>query len=1168
MRRLNTRLLVWLVAVAVPSAVTVHLLHGFQVARNADTLVTRARAKQARGETDEATRLLSRYVGLRPDDAAASAELATTLLTRLQAMPATQRDVSRTFAALETAVRDNPADGPLRLKLADLCVRLGRHADAQHHLSQVMSPRTDADAGDASNAAVELVRARVAIGTDDLPAAVQILAAMVGFDPESKAFVSPGSRSDSDTATALTLLAAVFDTTFDDPATADVVMRRLPQVCPDDPQAWIALARWHLDHDDLEAAAAAAAHSHALAAGNAEAALICIEVALARGDFTAAEQAIEPALAAHPDDDRMYRAQGLLAIRRGWPEEAAAALRAGLARQPESSSLRAMLAELLLEQGDLTAARDMIDSLIATEGRDAPIVGLLEGWCLVEQRQWLSAKQVLERLRPQLAAADQVRRRVDLLLVRCLGPLGAFDEQLSVCQSLLAEDPDLAAARLGAASALAALGRPAEALDLLDDTAVNLADEATALRAECLLARGQVDAAIDLLTRAIERQPADPQLRATLVEALFRQQGPKPARELLATIPAALAVTPPLLVARALVAASQPPDDAGRELAAIEAAAESMAADEKRIVLTGLARLQASRGDHDAAGRLWAAVRETHPDDLTASWEIHGLAAATGDAEATRAALEAIERIAGSSSADGRAARAGQLLLRVAAAVPDRDGSVLEEARHLLIEAEAERPSWQRIHLLLAETERLRGDGQAECERLQQALAVGPRHAAIARRLMTLLVAERRFDEAARLANDTVADAVVATALLGRRPEPTAWRAAVTLLESLASRGLLPLTQRVQLADLWDRLGHWEECRAELQSLAAAPDAAPMITALLVDKLIEHDELAAARSWFTKLARTSSEFPDLLVLEARLAAASGDWQAARVAVEKCVPVRPVRAADMEAARRAARLMEELQLTESADPLYAEIASVAPAGVVDRAEFLARQQRIDEAIRLLGKLLHDAPATVPRQRILRAAVTAVQAADPVESPHAFATVAQWLSEAADEAADAPALRLLRAEFAAARGNQAVAESLYRAVLDDEQAGEEARAVAANNLAFGRAAPSTADEASTLIDSAIATLGHLPDLLDTRGMVRLAQGNVTAAVGDLEEACLVPSPAKLVHLAAAYGAAGDTERAAAALRRARRLTGASLRLDSRDQTLLEQVERQVSAALKRP
>jgi tetratricopeptide (TPR) repeat protein len=261
-------------------------------------------------------------------------------------------------------------------------------------------------------------------------------------------------------------------------------------------------------------------------------------------------------------------------------------------------------------------------------------------------------------------------------------------------------------------------------------------------------------------------------------------------------------------------------------------------------------------------------------------------------------------------------------------------------------------------------------------------------------------------------------------------------------------------------------------------------------------------------------------------------------------------------------------MEELQLTESADPLYAEIASVAPAGVVDRAEFLARQQRIDEAIRLLGKLLHDAPATVPRQRILRAAVTAVQAADPVESPHAFATVAQWLSEAADEAADAPALRLLRAEFAAARGNQAVAESLYRAVLDDEQAGEEARAVAANNLAFGRAAPSTADEASTLIDSAIATLGHLPDLLDTRGMVRLAQGNVTAAVGDLEEACLVPSPAKLVHLAAAYGAAGDTERAAAALRRARRLTGASLRLDSRDQTLLEQVERQVSAALKRP
>lgn len=1166
-RRFNTRLLALLVAVAVPSTLAIHLLHGFQVARKADTLVKRAREKRARGDTDEAARLFSRYVGLRPDDAAASAEFATTLLTRLETTRPTPRDVSRTFAALETAVRDNPADGPLRLKLADVCVRLGRHADAQHHLSQMMSPPSGADSGDTSNA-VDLVRARAAIGTDDLPEAVQILAAMTGFDPDRKAFLSPGSRSDPETATALTLLAALFDTRFDDSVTAGVVMRRLQEVSPYEPQSWAALARWHLDHGDPEAAAAAAAHCEALAAGEADTALICIEVALARGDFTAAEQAVAQGVAAHPDDDRMYRAQALLAIRRGRPDEAAAALRAGLTRQPGSGSLRAMLAELLLEQGDLSAARELIDSLISTDGHDAPIVSFLEGWCLVEQRRWLSAKQVLERLRPQLATVAQMRRRVDLLLVRCLGLLGARDEQLSVCQSLLAEDPDLATARHAAASALAAVGRPAEALALLDDAAVNLATEATVLRAECLLAMGQVDVAIDLLTEAIDRKPADPQVRASLVEALLRQQGAAAARESLASIPAALAATPPLLVARALLAASQPPDDADRELAAIEAAAVSMAIDEGRIVLTGLAKIQASRGDHGTAARLWAAVRTTHPDDLAAAWEIHGLAAAAGDTEATRAALEAIERLAGGTSADGRAARAGQLLLRGATERPGHDGALLEEARHLLIEAEAERPGWQRIQLLFAEAERLCGNHQEECDRLQQALAVGPRHAAISRRLITLLVAERRFDEAARLANGSFADGVVAAALLGRRPEPTAWRAAVAVLESLASRGRLPEAQRVQIADLWDRLGQWEQCRAELQSLAAAPDSPPTITSLLVEKLIEHDELAAARSWFTKLARTCSEFPDLLVLEAKLAAACGDWQAARVAAEKLVPVRPVPAADVEAARRVARLMEELKLTEAANSVYAEIASVTPAGIVDQAGFLARQRHIDDAIRLLGKLLHDVPIAVPRQRILRAAVTAVQAADPALSPQAFATVADWLSDADGEAADTPALRLLQAEFAAARGNQAMADSLYRSVLDDAQAGEEPRAVAANNLAFALATPATADEASMLIDSAIAALGPRPDLLDTRGMVRLAQGNVTAAVDDLEEASLVPSAAKFIHLASAYAAAGDIERAAVILRRAHRLMGPSPRLDSRDQRLLEQADRQVSAALKRP
>ncbi len=55
-----------------------------------------------------------------------------------------------------------------------------------------------------------------------------------------------------------------------------------------------------------------------------------------------------------------------------------------------------------------------------------------------------------------------------------------------------------------------------------------------------------------------------------------------------------------------------------------------------------------------------------------------------------------------------------------------------------------------------------------------------------------------------------------------------------------------------------------------------ATDAPPAITTLLIDKLIDHEGLNAARSWLTKLTRTTPGAAGLLALEARLAAASGD----------------------------------------------------------------------------------------------------------------------------------------------------------------------------------------------------------------------------------------------------------------------------------------------------
>jgi tetratricopeptide (TPR) repeat protein len=151
-----------------------------------------------------------------------------------------------------------------------------------------------------------------------------------------------------------------------------------------------------------------------------------------------------------------------------------------------------------------------------------------------------------------------------------------------------------------------------------------------------------------------------------------------------------------------------------------------------------------------------------------------------------------------------------------------------------------------------------------------------------------------------------------------------------------------------------------------------------------------------------------------------------------------------------------------------------------------------------------------------------------------------------------------IRLLDAEYLTLQGRESEAEGVYRDLLADRRLSGTQAAIVANNLAFHLAKADTAAEARTLIDAAIAELGPQPDLLDTRGLVRLAQGEAEAAAADLREAVLQPSAAKYLHLAAAELAAGDEQAARRALEAARREKLSATRLAPNDAALLEKLE----------
>ena len=130
--------------------------------------------------------------------------------------------------------------------------------------------------------------------------------------------------------------------------------------------------------------------------------------------------------------------------------------------------------------------------------------------------------------------------------------------------------------------------------------------------------------------------------------------------------------------------------------------------------------------------------------------------------------------------------------------------------------------------------------------------------------------------------------------------------------------------------------------------------------------------------------------------------------------------------------------------------------------------------------------------------------------------------------------------------------------YRTLLDRKDLPPQQAALAANNLAFYLAEPETAAEAQTLIDRAVAELGPHPDVLDTRGVVLLAAGKGKEALADLNEALLVPTATKFLHLALALASQEQFDAARTALAEAQKRGLVASQCSPGDQRRLEALE----------
>jgi tetratricopeptide (TPR) repeat protein len=495
----------------------------------------------------------------------------------------------------------------------------------------------------------------------------------------------------------------------------------------------------------------------------------------------------------------------------------------------------------------------------------------------------------------------------------------------------------------------------------------------------------------------------------------------------------------------------------------------------------------------------------------------------------------------------------------------------IAEAENQLQAAAAAAPDDPAVNRSLAAFLIRRGRLQEARQRLQAVLdaAADPATQAWARRALAELLGRaggyRDVEQALTLlrANITAGgvaaaeDLTLAIGLLAPRPEPESWRQAAALLEQLAKRQPLTVAQRLTRAELHERLGRWDESRIELAALASAGDAAPSTIALFVEKLLRHGELDMAGVWLKNLADRAPEAPIIPLLQARLALAEKDRSGAVAAVRRLLPASGDAQTIPEGlAGPLAPLAEELGFEQIADRSYSQLAAASPDGILARAGYLGRTGRGDEAI----DLLEASWPRLPLEKLLQAAVLVLRT--EVASPQQRQRVERLFAKARREDPDSVNVAILEAGFVALGGDAAVTENHYRQLLDREDLPPDQAAVIANNLAFLLARPETATEAERLVERAIDQIGPHPDVLDTRGVVRLAAGRTAEAVADLEEAVLAPSATKHLHLACALAAQKRFEAARRSFETAKRLGLDRRRLDAGDQARLEALEAEVA------
>ncbi len=812
MKRLNVKLALWLVGITVFSVVGVHLLHGFQLDRNAKFLKLQAEKAEAAGNIQEAIKQYNQYLRHR-DDRDGYAALAALVVKVAKEADATNREKLRAYNILEEAIRRHDDLDEVRLQPGGLHDGAQRYGDALEHIGILR-------ANGNQDPELDLKIAQCMYLNGDEEKAKEKLYQIVGYDEATDTFVEEAPASAKEVG-AFVLLAHILRKS-DNAAKGEHVMKQMVAWNPESAEAHLALARdilstWTQTRTDtpegkdlrgqlFAEAKATLQRAYELAPDDADVMLLTAASMMLEQNYDDAQGVLDTALEKHPERADVYLRRAELAMSRNDPEKAAEELKLGLKQASSKSPLLQQLVEIQLRLQKLDDALVTCDEMRKVESIPLEFVRYQEARIKLGQNKVVEATRELEQVRPAMERlGGQYLNTVNTLLGRCYEALGMSDRQLEVYRRILATYPSMTLARVGEASALQALGRQGEAatsvallaksaktldpqmlplvlqlalnqevakpkdernFELVNDVASVLMEDKSIpelrkqlLKADLLVAQDQSDAALQLLSALRKEHPTEIGVWLAICRLMasnekYRDRIP----QLLTLAEKEAGDVAALHAERIKLVARNGGENASKELQQLEQQIDQYDQAQQAGLRSLLAVSYLQVGDYENGRRCLKAFLKTNANNARIHQLLFQLALEHGDEAEMQQRVQELKGLKsfGPESALYKYCAAELKLVEFREGRKNKKGPLsaaehdqLADIRKLVDDGIAIRGEWASLWRMRGELDQLEGDIDGAIANYQRSLDYSrANQTATARRLVTLLSATQRYTEA------------------------------------------------------------------------------------------------------------------------------------------------------------------------------------------------------------------------------------------------------------------------------------------------------------------------------------------------------------------------------------------------------------------------------------